>query len=80
MPAGSPFAPARTFAQPGPIPPANLIRCIDNAVLAGDSTVSGVGIRPVLISGRLAADRITGCPKVARRPFVPGSTVDRTSR
>ncbi|BCK55835.1 phytoene desaturase family protein [Nocardia wallacei] len=60
MPAGSPFALAHTFAQTGPFRPANLIRGLDNAVLAGGSTVPGVGIPPVLISGRLAADRITG--------------------
>lgn len=63
MPAGSPFALAHTFAQTGPFRPANLIRGLDNVVLAGGSTVPGVGIPPVLISGRLAADRITG-----RRP------------
>lgn len=60
MLAGSPFALAHTFAQTGPFRPANMIRGIDNAVLAGGSTVPGVGIPPVLISGRLAADRITG--------------------
>ncbi|MFI6040901.1 phytoene desaturase family protein [Nocardia sp. NPDC051321] len=60
MLAGSPFALAHTFAQTGPFRPANMIRGIDNAVLAGGSTVPGVGIPPVLVSGRLAADRITG--------------------
>ncbi|MFD6159862.1 phytoene desaturase family protein [Nocardia sp. NPDC060256] len=60
MLAGSPFALAHTFAQTGPFRPANMIRGIDNVVLAGGSTVPGVGIPPVLISGRLAADRITG--------------------
>jgi phytoene desaturase len=29
-------------------------------VLAGSGTTPGVGIPPVLISGRLAAERITG--------------------
>ncbi|MCX4094714.1 phytoene desaturase family protein [Nocardia sp. alder85J] len=60
MLAGSPFALAHTFAQTGPFRPANLIRGLDNVVLAGGSTVPGVGIPPVLVSGRLAADRITG--------------------
>lgn len=64
MLAGSPFALAHTFAQTGPFRPANMIRGIDNVVLAGGSTVPGVGIPPVLISGRLAADRITGLPQV----------------
>ena len=65
MVAGTPFALAHTFAQTGPFRPANTIRGIDNAVLAGSSTVPGVGIPTALISGRLAADRITG---VGARP------------
>lgn len=60
MAAGTPFALAHTFAQTGPFRPANLVRGIENAVLAGSSTVPGVGVPTTLISGRLAADRITG--------------------
>ena len=60
MAAGTPFALAHTFAQTGPFRPANTIRGIDNVVLAGSSTVPGVGVPTALISGRLAADRITG--------------------
>jgi phytoene desaturase len=60
MVAGSPFALAHTFAQTGPFRPANMVRGIENAVLAGSSTVPGVGVPTALISGRLAADRITG--------------------
>jgi phytoene desaturase len=60
MAAGSPFALAHTFAQTGPFRPGNMVRGIDNAVLAGSSTVPGVGVPTTLISGRLAADRITG--------------------
>jgi len=60
MAAGTPFALAHTFAQTGPFRPANIVRGIDNAVLAGSSTVPGVGVPTTLISGRLAADRITG--------------------
>ncbi|PND59172.1 phytoene dehydrogenase [Mycobacterium sp. ENV421] len=60
MAAGSPFALAHTFAQTGPFRPANMVRGIDNAVLAGGSTVPGVGIPTAMISGRLAADRVTG--------------------
>lgn len=60
MAAGSPFALAHTFGQTGPFRPGNLVRGIDNAVLAGSSTVPGVGVPTTLISGRLAADRITG--------------------
>ncbi|MCX6479723.1 MAG: phytoene desaturase family protein, partial [Mycobacterium sp.] len=60
MMAGSPFALAHTFSQTGPFRPANLVRGIDNAVLAGGSTVPGVGVPTALLSGRLAAQRITG--------------------
>ncbi|MET7768307.1 phytoene desaturase family protein [Nocardia sp. NPDC005366] len=71
MLAGSPFALAHTFTQTGPFRPANMIRDIDNAVLAGGSTVPGVGIPPVLISGRLAADRVTGAVRAttSTRPY-----------
>ncbi|WP_063009479.1 phytoene desaturase family protein [Nocardia kruczakiae] len=71
MLAGSPFALAHTVTQTGPFRPANMIRGLENVVLAGGSTVPGVGIPPVLISGRLAADRVTGpisSPRPARRP------------
>ncbi|MGW1738423.1 phytoene desaturase family protein [Nocardia sp. NPDC001965] len=68
MLAGSPFALAHTLSQTGPLRPANMIRGLDNVVLAGGSTVPGVGIPPVLISGRLAADRITGTLSPRDRP------------
>ncbi|MFF3572137.1 phytoene desaturase family protein [Nocardia jiangxiensis] len=67
MLAGSPFALAHTVTQTGPFRPANMIRGLENVVLAGGSTVPGVGIPPVLISGRLAADRVTG-PIPSARP------------
>ncbi|MGZ8803634.1 MAG: phytoene desaturase family protein [Mycobacterium sp.] len=60
MAAGTPFALAHTFGQTGPFRPGNTVRGIDNAVLAGSSTVPGVGIPTAIVSGRLAADRITG--------------------
>jgi phytoene desaturase len=60
MAAGTPFALAHTFGQTGPFRPANMVRGIENAVLAGGSTVPGVGVPTTLISGRLAADRVTG--------------------
>jgi phytoene desaturase len=69
--AGTPFSAAHTFAQTGPFRPRNLVRGVENAVLAGCGTTPGVGIPPVLISGRLAAQRITGAahrpPSRARR-------------
>lgn len=67
MAAGTPFALAHTFGQTGPFRPANLVRGADNAVLAGSSTVPGVGVPTAMLSGRLAADRITG-PVDGRQP------------
>ncbi|MEU7322036.1 phytoene desaturase family protein [Streptomyces griseoviridis] len=59
-PAGSPFSAAHTFAQTGPFRPRNLVRGTTNAVLAGCGTTPGVGVPTVLLSGKLAAARITG--------------------
>ena len=70
MVAGTPFALAHTFAQTGPFRPANTVRGIGNAVLAGSSTVPGVGVPTALISGRLAADRITGIVEESKRSVV----------
>ncbi len=63
---GTPFSAAHTFPQTGPFRMGNLVRGLDNAVLAGCGTTPGVGIPPVLISGRLAAQRITGVAAPAR--------------
>jgi phytoene desaturase len=60
MVAGTPFSYAHSFLQSGPFRPGNLPRGVDNAVLAGCGTVPGVGVPTALVSGRLAADRITG--------------------
>ncbi|QNG18518.1 phytoene desaturase [Rhodococcus triatomae] len=60
MAAGSPFADAHIFRQTGPFRRSNLVRAFDNVVLAGSSTVPGVGVPSVLLSGRLAAERIAG--------------------
>jgi phytoene desaturase len=69
--AGTPFSFAHSFLQSGPFRPGNLPRGTDNAVLAGCGTVPGVGVPTALISGRLAADRVTGpVPALARRPAV----------
>lgn len=59
---GTPFALAHNFGQTGPFRPANTVRGVDNVVLAGSSTVPGVGVPTAIMSGRLAADRITGQP------------------
>ncbi|MGW7754941.1 phytoene desaturase family protein [Streptomyces violaceusniger] len=58
--AGSPFSVSHTFAQTGPFRPRNLVRGLDNVVLAGCGTTPGVGVPTVLISGKLAAARVTG--------------------
>ncbi|MGW7346183.1 phytoene desaturase family protein [Streptomyces sp. NPDC054854] len=58
--AGTPFSVAHTFPQTGPFRPRNLPSGTTNAVLAGCGTTPGVGVPTVLISGRLAAARITG--------------------
>lgn len=68
--AGTPFALAHTFGQTGPFRPANTVRGIDNVVLAGSSTVPGVGVPTAIISGRLAADRIAGSSSRTRRGVV----------
>jgi phytoene desaturase len=61
MAAGTPFALAHTFGQTGPFRPSTLPRGgPENVVLAGSSVQPGVGVPMVLISGRLAAERITG--------------------
>ncbi|WP_251096289.1 phytoene desaturase family protein [Streptomyces sp. Caat 7-52] len=60
--AGTPFSAAHTFAQTGPFRPRNLVRGTENAVLAGCGTTPGVGVPTVLLSGKLAAARITGLP------------------
>ena len=61
MAAGTPFALAHTFGQTGPFRPPTLPRTgPENVVLAGSSVQPGVGVPMVLISGRLAAERITG--------------------
>ncbi|MFG3042256.1 phytoene desaturase family protein [Streptomyces sp. NPDC048330] len=67
--AGTPFSAAHTFAQTGPFRPRNLVRGIENAVIAGCGTTPGVGVPTVLISGKLAAARITGSGAPRRRTF-----------
>lgn len=58
MEAGAPFAAAHTFTQTGPFRPGNLWG--ENVVFTGSGTQPGVGVPMVLISGRLAAERILG--------------------
>jgi phytoene desaturase len=58
MERGAPFASAHSFLQTGPFRPSNLWG--ENVVFTGSGTQPGVGVPMVLISGRLAAERITG--------------------
>jgi phytoene desaturase len=60
MEMGAPFASAHTFFQTGPFRPKNLAAGYENVVFAGSGTQPGVGVPMVLISGRLAAERIVG--------------------
>jgi phytoene desaturase len=68
---GTPFSAAHTFAQTGPFRPANLVRGHSNVVLAGCGTTPGVGVPTALISGKLAAARITAAA-ARRRTAVSG--------
>ncbi len=58
MARGTPFSIAHSFGQTGPFRPSNL--AFDNVVFAGTGTQPGVGVPMVLLSGRLAAERIVG--------------------
>jgi phytoene desaturase len=58
MERGAPFAAAHSFFQTGPFRPGNLWG--ENVVFTGSGTQPGVGVPMVLVSGRLAAERITG--------------------
>jgi phytoene desaturase len=60
MAAGTPFAAAHTLLQTGPFRHQNLSHSLENVVFVGSGTQPGVGIPMVLISGKLAASRVTG--------------------
>ena len=60
MIAGTPFSAAHLFRQTGPFRTRNLPRVANNVVLAGCGTTPGVGVPTALLSGKLAAQRITG--------------------
>ncbi|MER7923016.1 phytoene desaturase [Streptomyces sp. NPDC096057] len=75
--AGTPFSAAHTFAQTGPFRARNLVRGTENAVLAGCGTTPGVGVPTVLLSGKLAAARVTG---LTNRPPRSGRNPSATSK
>jgi len=58
MERGAPFASAHSFLQTGPFRPGNMWG--ENVVFTGSGTQPGVGVPMVLVSGRLAAERVTG--------------------
>jgi len=60
MERGTPFALAHTFFQSGPFRPNNITRHAPGLVFTGSGTVPGVGVPMVLVSGRLAAERVAG--------------------
>ena len=66
MASGAPFAAAHTFFQTGPFRPRNLAPKVEGVVFAGSGTQPGVGVPMVLISGRLAAERILGRDRAYR--------------
>jgi phytoene desaturase len=58
--AGTPFGAAHVFGQTGPFRQRNLFPGLDNTVFVGSGTQPGIGVPMVLISGKLAAERIVG--------------------
>jgi phytoene desaturase len=58
MAAGTPFAASHRFVQTGPFRPRNVAPRVDGVVFAGSGTTPGVGVPMVLISGKLAAQRV----------------------
>ncbi len=58
MERGTPFALAHNFFQTGPFRPNNVDRRVPGVVFVGSGTVPGVGVPMVLLSGRLAAERV----------------------
>ncbi len=58
MEQGTPFALAHTFFQTGPFRPNNVNKKVPGLVFTGSSTLPGVGVPMVLVSGKLAAQRV----------------------
>jgi phytoene desaturase len=58
MERGTPFALAHTFRQTGPFRPNNIDKRVPGLVFTGSSTLPGVGVPMVLVSGKLAAQRV----------------------
>ena len=71
MERGAPFASAHSFLQTGPFRPSNLAPHVEGVVFTGSGTQPGVGVPMVLVSGRLAAERILGRDKGYRSRALP---------
>jgi phytoene desaturase len=56
--AGTPFSLSHTFSQSGPFRPSNVDARAPGLVFVGTGTVPGVGVPMVLLSGKLAAERL----------------------
>ena len=59
MAMGTPFALSHRFFQTGPFRANNIDKRVPGLVFVGSSTVPGVGVPMVLLSGRLAAERVS---------------------
>jgi phytoene desaturase len=64
---GTPFSLSHRFFQTGPFRPSNVERRVPGLVFVGSSTVPGVGVPMVLVSGELAAARVAGMEHVRAR-------------
>lgn len=58
MERGTPFALSHRFLQTGPFRPNNVTKHAPGLVFVGSGTLPGVGVPMVLISGKLAAERV----------------------
>lgn len=70
MAQGTPFALAHTFAQTGPFRPPNVEKRVPGLFFAGSGTTPGVGVPMVLVSGKLAAQRVSAYLPSPRREAV----------
>ncbi|WP_208026790.1 phytoene desaturase family protein [Rhabdothermincola sediminis] len=64
---GTPFALSHAFFQTGPFRPPNVDRRAPGLVFSGSGTVPGVGVPMVLLSGKLAARRVSALEASGRR-------------
>jgi phytoene desaturase len=67
MERGTPFALSHKFFQTGPFRPGNVDERAPGLVFVGSGTVPGVGVPMVLVSGRLAAERVRQLTPRGRR-------------